>query len=154
MIVIVVRIDDRLIHGQVVEGWLKPLRIDRVIVANDLAADDDMQKMLMRLAIPEHIALSVLHLGETADAWKADKWPQERTMILVSSPSDLLELIEKGMTVRQANVGGINYSRGKVQVHETVSLDARDISAFEELDRRGVVLELRILPDDERIKIN
>ncbi|MFA5975888.1 MAG: PTS sugar transporter subunit IIB [Elusimicrobiota bacterium] len=153
MTVELVRIDDRLVHGQVVEGWLKSLRISQVVVASDSVAVDETQQALYLLAVPQGVSLICLSLAETAAAWKKHGWRTDRTLILVSSPKDALRLLEDGAPLASVNVGGIHFKEGRVQILRAISLDDQDVAALNILVTRGVILEARPLPLDEPVDL-
>lgn len=153
MPVALVRIDDRLVHGQVVEGWLKVIRATHIVVASDLVAADETQKALYLLAVPQGIKLSCLSLKDAAHAWTGDAWKKDRVLVLVSSPQDVVTLAEKGVEITSLNVGGMHYKDGRVQILKAVSVDDKDVVALKALMRRGILLEARPLPLDEPIEL-
>ena len=71
MPIVLVRIDDRLVHGQIVQGWLKNIDVNKIVVVSDSAATDDMQKMLMAMAVPIGIELEVNTVKDTIAAVSA-----------------------------------------------------------------------------------
>lgn len=154
MSVVLVRIDDRLVHGQVVEGWLKAIRATHIVVASDSVAADETQKALYLLAVPQGIQLSCLSLNETAEAWDSSSWKKGRVLVLVASPQDVLSLLLKGATIPSVNVGGLHYREGRVQILKAVSVDEQDVAVFKTLLQRGVLLEVRPLPLDDPIELN
>jgi mannose/fructose/N-acetylgalactosamine-specific phosphotransferase system component IIB len=113
MPVTLVRIDDRLVHGQVVEGWLKVIRATHIVVASDLVAADETQKALYLLAVPQGIKLSCLSLKDAAAAWGSPAWKKDRVLVLVSSPQDVLVLVENEADIPTLNVGGMHYKEGR-----------------------------------------
>lgn len=151
MTVLLVRIDDRLVHGQVVEGWLKSLRVSHVVVASDAVAADETQKALYLLAIPQGIRLSCLTVAETAQAWKGGAWKNDKVLVLASSSQDALRLLENGAPLKSINVGGLHFREGRTQVLRAVSLSDPDVESLRALAARGVILEARPLPLDEPI---
>src|SRR5438105_2539512 len=116
MPVVLVRIDDRLVHGQVVEGWLKAIHATTIAVASDQVAADETQKALYFLAVPQGIKLSCFSLKETAENWTLPAWKKEKVLVLVSSPQDVLLLSEKGATIHSVNVGGLHFREGREQI--------------------------------------
>lgn len=153
MSVVLLRIDDRLVHGQVVEGWLKSIHANRIVVASDAVSADETQKALYLLAVPQGIQLSCLSIQETAQAWSDPIWKKERVLVLVSSPQDALGLLERGAQLDSVNVGGLHYKEGRVQILKAVSVDDKDVAALRALARKGVLLEARPLPLDEPIDV-
>jgi len=153
MAVELVRIDDRLVHGQVVEGWVKALRINHLIVASDAVEADETQKALYLLAVPNGVRLTTTTLSGAAQTWKTNRWKEDRALILVSTPQDVVRLFEAGAPLKSINLGGLHYRTGRVQVLKGISLDDQDVRALKTLAASGVLLEARPLPLDEPVDI-
>jgi mannose/fructose/sorbose-specific phosphotransferase system IIB component len=141
-----IRIDDRLIHGQVVVGWSKSLNIQRLVVVNDSIAKNAMQRTLMEMAVPSNLRVSFFTVDEAAAASVgADR---ERTLVLFSTPADLLDYVEKGGRVVSVNVGGLHFTEGRRQVCKVLCVTSEDVAAFRKLRDRGIEMEIRAVPGD------
>lgn len=148
MPIVLLRIDDRLVHGQVVEGWLPQIKADLVAVVSDAAASDEVQSALMKMALPPSIGLLVLSVSAAAAALKTASAAGRRILILVPSPAEALALLKNGVAVERVNVGGLHYTVGKVQLGRALFLDEKDKDALKAIAARGVRLEGRALPAD------
>jgi|CXWL01.1.fsa_nt_gi mannose/fructose/N-acetylgalactosamine-specific phosphotransferase system component IIB len=146
--VTLLRIDDRLIHGQVVEGWVPFLKADLVVVVSDSAAEDEVQSALMKMALPPAVGLVVTRVDEAQEALSSPQISERRALVLVPGPAEALALLEKGLKVDRINVGGLHYTVGKVQLGKALFLDDKDRAALRALAARGVRLEGRSLPND------
>jgi len=144
-----VRIDDRLIHGQVVVGWVKALNIQRLVVVNDAIAKNSMQKTLMEMAVPSGLKVSFYTVEESAESCRMDAG-KEKALLLFSNPSDVLSYVQRGGPLTTINIGGMHFCEGKKQVAKTVCVSPEDVSAFKELVRMGLELEIRAVPGDAR----
>ena len=153
MSVELLRIDDRLVHGQVVEGWLKALHIKHIVVASDPVEADETQKALYFLAVPHGVEMTCLPVTQAAQAWKAQRWKKDRALVLVSTPQDAVRLFDAGAPIQSVNLGGLHYRSGRVQVLKGVSLDDADVRALKSLAAKGIMLEARPLPLDEPVDI-
>ncbi len=148
MDLLLIRIDDRLIHGQVVVGWARALSIERIIVANNSIAANAMQRTLMEMAVPSNLKVSLLTLSDASEATRGGG--TEKALLLFSNPQDVLAFIRTGGKVSSINVGGMHYCEGKRQICSIVCVDERDIHAFKELKALGLELEVRAVPGDTR----
>lgn len=146
MSIVLLRIDDRLVHGQVVEGWLPTLETDLVLVVSDAAAADPVQSALMKMALPSTIGLLVVKVGDAAAAIAAAA--ARKILILVPGPAEALALLESGVKADRINVGGLHFTVGKVQLGRALFLDEKDKNALRAISARGVRLEGRPLPSD------
>jgi PTS system mannose-specific IIB component len=153
MPIALVRIDDRLVHGQIVQGWLKNIAIDKIIVASDTVAEDLLQQTLMSMAVPAGVALEVKSVAGAIESILAGEYGVPKTMILVSNPGDVLKMIEKGAPFKSVNVGGMHFVSGKRQLMCNISVDDSDIEKLYEIYSKGIEIEGRVLPSDERINI-
>lgn len=143
-----VRIDDRLIHGQVVMAWCKTMLIDRIVVIDDKVALDFIRKMFIETVAPPGIKVSVLDVAQGIECFKKDSFAEEKLLLLVTNPVTILTLVEKGLEIGKVNIGGMSFSQGKTQVTKAVSIHDVDKQAFKELHRHGIALQIQILPHD------
>jgi mannose/fructose/N-acetylgalactosamine-specific phosphotransferase system component IIB len=152
MDITLLRIDDRLIHGQVVIGWIPHLKVQLVVVACDAAAADPTQTMLMEMAMPDEVALLVLPVAEAARRLQ-DAGDRRRALALVPGPREAVQLLELGVECTTVNVGGLHYTAGRVQLGKAIFLGEEDREALRAISRRGVALEGRALPGDAALDI-
>src|SRR5579863_9138251 len=104
MTVVHMRIDNRLIHGQVTASWGNAIRTDRLIVTNDQVARDPIQQMMLPQAA-RGIPTSVLSVEDTLQYAKSEKGQKERIFVLAKLPQDALRLLEGGLQPEEINVG-------------------------------------------------
>lgn len=142
------RVDDRLIHGQVVEGWVPYLKVDLVVIVSDAAADDEVQTALMKMALPPAMELLIVRVADAPAVLSSPQLAARRALVLVPGPVEALALVENGVAVDRINVGGLHYTVGKVQLGRALFLNDKDKAALRALAARGVRLEGRSLPTD------
>lgn len=148
MAITLLRVDDRLIHGQVVEGWLPQLGVDFVAVVSDAAAADPVQMALMKMALPPSVGLAVLTVAAAPAALSAPQAAARKILVLVPGPGEALALLEGGVAIDRINVGGLHFTVGKVQLGRALFLNDEDKAALRAIAARGVRLEGRPLPSD------
>jgi PTS system mannose-specific IIB component len=153
MPIVLIRIDDRLVHGQIVEGWLKTISIDVLLVVSDLVAKNKMQQMLMSITLPSEVIFDVKTRRAAVDAILNKQYGKKKIMILVMQPSDALYMIEKGIDIKSINVGGMHFFEGKRQLLYNIFVDNKDVESLYKIHSKGIEIEGRILPDDERKNI-
>jgi len=141
------RIDNRLIHGQVGVTWVNHLGANLVVVANDKVAEDDVQQNLMDMVLPDTIQTRFFSLQKTIDVIHKAA-PRQKIFLVVRDVHDALALKEGGVPIDHINVGNMHYEEGKKQISSTVSVDDKDIEAFKRLDELGVELDLRRVPEE------
>jgi mannose/fructose/N-acetylgalactosamine-specific phosphotransferase system component IIB len=148
------RIDDRLIHAQVVIGWGRIVKPDRIIIADDGVAASDWEKSLYMNAVSADIKVSILSLADTVDQVRGGVFDREEVILLVRGPEALLTLVDRGLEVDEVNVGGLHYREGKEKLLDHVYVSAEERNALRELVKRGITLEARALPDHEPVILN
>lgn len=148
MTVVNVRIDERLIHGQVATMWTNQLKANRIMVVNDAVAQDKVQKMALKMAVPGNVALSVLSIETAALNMVAGKYDNQRLFIILKNPEDGLRLIEKGAPIKEINVGNMSHREGNIQIKKTVSVTKENIQTFRILDKNGIKLFAQMVPND------
>lgn len=147
MPVILARIDDRLIHGQVVVGWCQKLRPDRIVLANDTIAADPWQSRVYGSSVPREIAVSILNVEAAAGKLAAGgEFSHEKVVLLAGNPQDMDQLIACGADVEEVNVGGVHFSTGKIEMLPFVYVDQGDLRAMSSLLGKGVSLQAQQVP--------
>lgn len=150
MPIILYRIDERLIHGQVVVGWGNSLRLDRIVLANDEVASNPRERELYLACVPPEIKATIHSVDEVIDLIFQDGFKKEKTILLVDSPFDILRMIEKGVQIDWVNVGGIHSRKGRQKILPYLYLSTEEISAFKKLFLMGIRCECRDVPLAEK----
>lgn len=142
---ILVRVDDRLIHGQVVIAWGGRMRPARIWVADDAIAASEWERDLLVSAAPD-ADVRVAGIAAAAAAWGEEEAAPGGAFLLVRDLSGALALHQAGARFERLNLGGLHYAPGKTKVNEYVYLDERDRDAARRLSARGVTLEVQDVP--------
>lgn len=145
--ILITRIDNRLIHGQVGVTWVNHLGANLIVVANDKVSEDEVQHNLMDMVLPDTIQARYFSLQKTIDVIHKAA-PRQKIFLVVRDVQDALKLKQGGVPIDVLNIGNMHYEEGKKQISSTVSVDEQDIADFKELDKLGVNLELRKVPSD------
>ncbi|MBC5995350.1 PTS mannose/fructose/sorbose transporter subunit IIB [Romboutsia ilealis] len=143
-----IRIDDRLIHGQVATRWSTGLGATRIMVANDEVAADEMQKSILRMVAPPGIATSIISKDTAAKNILAGKYANQKVLIVLKNPMDALDLMNKGLEITDINVGNMAKRDNTVQIKKSISVTDEEVSAFKTLMEKGVNLTARMVPDE------
>lgn len=143
--ILLTRIDNRLIHGQVATQWCGTIGANLILVANGKVANDKVRQGLMDMAAPTGVATRYFTIQKTIEIIHkaADR---QKIFIVVESPEDVLKLVEGGVDIKKVNIGNMHMSEGKKQVATTVAVDNKDLDAFKALESKGVKLEIQRVP--------
>jgi len=149
-----VRIDDRLIHGQVVLGWSRVIKPDRIAVANDRIAKNAWERRFYTASVPPHIKVSFLTLDETAVELLNNLYKNEPVLMLFECVRDVYTVIQKGVRLEEVNVGGLHHREGAEELLPYVFLTAEDRELLRELVKQGVTLRAQDIPGNSATVIN
>jgi mannose/fructose/N-acetylgalactosamine-specific phosphotransferase system component IIB len=143
---LLVRVDDRLLHGQVAVGWAASLKPARIYVVDDEAAASPWEVTLYKGSAPATADVQVLPLAAFASVWDEGRVDAPRSFVLLRSPEAALALLDAGVPFASLNVGGMRHRDGAREVLPYVWLRPEDEQALRELAARGVALVARDLP--------
>ena len=146
MKIALVRVDERLIHGQVAVAWTRVTGADQLVVISDEAANDEMQKLLLEMAVPSGTKLLILTVNEAIDRLKQDKIPGSKVILVFKKPEDILKVVQAGVEIPVVNVGGMYHKPGRQQFRKALCLSEEDIRVLKELHNAGVKLEYQVAP--------
>lgn len=146
MPVVLARVDDRLIHGQVTVGWSERLRPDRIVLASNEIAADPWQSRVYASSVPPAIAVSVVSVARAAAALRAPGAAAERTIVLTGSAAEMGDLAHLGAPLPGINLGGMHFGVGKVEMLPFVFVDRRDLEALKRLLAAGLALTAQQVP--------
>ncbi len=145
--IVLTRIDNRLIHGQVATQWASTVGANLLLVANDKVANDKFRQGLMDMAAPSFAQTRYFTLEKTINViHKASD--AQKIAIICESPSDVLTLVQGGVPITKVNIGNMHMAEGKRQVATVVAVDDKDVEAFRKLQELGVELEIRKVPSE------
>ncbi|OCG19812.1 MULTISPECIES: PTS system mannose/fructose/N-acetylgalactosamine-transporter subunit IIB [unclassified Gilliamella] len=151
MIINLVRIDDRLIHGQVTTVWTKEAKAERIIIVSDEVANDQIRSALVKQAAPPGIKVSVVSIDKAAAVYKNPKYENDTVFYLFTNPTDVLRLVNADVPIKEVNIGGMSFKEGKKQITKAVSVDENDISAFKKMHEMGINLCLKAVITDPNV---
>jgi PTS system mannose-specific IIB component/fructoselysine and glucoselysine-specific PTS system IIB component len=153
MTVALVRVDDRLVHGQVVVGWGRPLRAAFIVVIDDALATSDWEQELYRLGAPPDLTLefvSVADAGRRRAGWEADPRPG---IVLLGDVTTATALAARGVRFPHLNLGGIHHRPGRAERLPYVFLTDEEIVALRDLAQAGVEVTAQDVPATDPVPL-
>ena len=139
--IIHIRIDDRLIHGQVATQWTNDLGATRIMAINDEVATNPTLKTVLRMAAP-----SIITRETAVTNIKAGKYTGQKVLVVVKSPFDILYLIDQGLDIKTVNVGNMSARENTEHLRPTISVTPEEKEAFKELLDKGVEITTILVP--------
>jgi PTS system mannose-specific IIB component len=148
-VIALVRVDNRLLHGQILETWIPRLRIEEVVIADDEAAGSELARAAMTLCVPPELTIRVLPVAEVP--WADLAASPRRTLVLVRDVEALSRARGGGLSPVVAptlNLGNVHFGPGRRPVTPSVFLAGPEVEILRELARAGFALEARAIPSE------
>ena len=143
-----VRIDSRLLHGQVATAWRKSVRPDLIIVVSDIVSIDKLRKNMIIQAAPPGVRANVVPIKKMIEVSKDPRFGATKALVLFENPEDALKAIEGGVDIKTLNIGSMAHSEGKVAVNKVLSLNEKDVETYDKLNEMGIKFDVRKVPND------
>lgn len=143
-----VRIDNRLVHGQIIESWLPFTDARTIVVANDELAGDELRQQIMSIAIPLGVDISFVKVALIQEYLAGKKLLGKDVLVLFASCPDAMRAFESGLGFTRLNLGNLHYGPGKKQLCQHISLNKEDEACLSFLRKKGVGMDFRCIPSD------
>lgn len=150
--IVLTRIDDRLLHGQVMVSWIPFLEINEVIIIDDEYADDEFMSALIVEAAPEALNVKVLSVEDSAKYILSGD-DDSRVLLISRNIENINNLIEIGVIINKINVGGVGSLEGRKKYVNSIHMSENELNLLREISRKGIAVEIQMLPKDKAIEI-
>lgn len=152
--VVLARIDDRLIHGQVMTSWLNFTGANKIIVVDDETAADSFMKMIVTSCAPSNVKTVVYTKAEAVKYFNSNEYTdsEDKIIILAKDPETYLTLSETGI-IAKINLGGMGSRQGRTTLYKNISASPEEKKAFVELLQKGIEISIQIVAEDNKIDI-
>jgi len=147
------RVDDRFIHGQILEAWIPHTKASGLVVVNDDLAEDFFQKTIMSMAVPDRICLKIVSVADFAALLDDRELRSKSVMLIAASVADVHALWRQGLAIKRLNLGNIAASDGARQLSFSVWLKQDDIPLLSEMLAAGVNINLQAVPREREIDL-
>ncbi len=151
--VLFIRIDDRLIHGQVVEGWVNFLKANSILVADDQLAGNALQRSILEISVPLGLKVFIGNVAEICARVRSAAATRERAILLFSKPAAVLRAMELGLPCTELNIGGMHFVPGKRKLIDVLAVDDEDLDALKAISARGVKVTVQTVPSQKPLAL-
>lgn len=142
------RIDNRLVHGQIIEAWLPFTNARFIVVANDELAEDELRQQIMSIAIPLGVDIAFVEVNKAQAFLSGKAMVGKDVLVLFASCPDARRAFEAGLNFSRLNLGNMHYGPGKKQVCQHIALSKEDEACLNFLKSKQVALDYRCVPSD------
>ena len=156
--VLLLRVDHRMMHGQVAFSWTQNLGADCILIANDAVASDELRKTTMKLAKPQGVKLVIKNVEDGIIALNSGVTDKYKLFIVVESVEDAYKIASKVKSIQEINLGGIKSREGSRNISKTINLteeeekqEEKKMRMLRKLTEKGIEIEIRQLPADSKI---
>lgn len=148
-----IRVDDRLIHGQVCTAWLHAYsNVTHVLVVDDKTSQDPFMQTMFELLIPKGISIEIKSIDDAVNEIKTGL--PKPTMMIVKTPATIKALIDKGVNIDFFNIGGMGMTGKRYKFYRNISADDEERALLKELVDKGVKIEIQIIPAQENFDVS
>lgn len=144
------RVDHRLLHGQVAFSWTQYVGADCILIANDSVPNDELRKTTIKLAKPPSVKLVIKNINDSIEAIKSGVTDKYQLFIVVESVNDAWRLVEALPGIKSINLGGIKAQEGSKNISKAINLLPEEIEQLKALVRKDVEVEIRLVPNDRK----
>lgn len=145
-----VRVDDRLIHGQVVTQWVKVFNAQQIVVIDNQVAQDKMQKNVLKFAAPPEIKVSIYSVDKAVEVWNKNQFGNQSVFVLFRDVEQIAELQEKGVTFPEITIGQMAIINDRKQVYKQVGMSESEAQTLMDIEKKGVSLYFQMQPTDRK----
>lgn len=143
------RIDDRLVHGQVMTQWVQYTKANEVLIVDDAVAEDSFLQMVMKASMPSSIALKVQNEKQAVN-YLTETSKDEKIILLVKTPTTLDRLTDAGVELLTVNVGGIGSKAGRKKLYKNIAASEEERQAFRNLLQKGIDVFFQVIITESR----
>lgn len=147
------RVDDRFIHGQILEAWIPHTRATGLVVVNDALAGDFFQKTIMSMAVPDRICLKIVSVADFEALLDDCELRSKSVMLIAASVDDVHALWRQGLAIKKLNLGNMAACDGARQLSFSVWLKEHDIVLLGEMLDAGIDINLQAVPREREIDL-
>lgn len=143
-----IRIDSRLIHGQVITKWVKKASAEGIVIIDDDLAKDEFMSNIYKMAAPKNIDINMYTVDEVVKLWNDDKMGNNNILVLFKNVDTCYRAHQQGFPIKELQIGGLPNCPGRITVYKAVSFDKQDIDYLHEIEDNGAKIILQITPEE------
>ncbi|MCI8376493.1 MAG: PTS transporter subunit IIB [Lachnospiraceae bacterium] len=148
------RLDERLIHGQVATFWSRSLSVTRIMVIGDEIVQDAIGRGALKATVPVGVKLSILTVESACKKLNAGNYVGQRVFVVVNKPETILQMIESGVKLKEVNIGNMGKKEGRETVKKSVYCTPDEKAKILSIEKKGIPVYAQMVPNDEKKKFS
>ena len=150
---VLIRIDDRLIHGQVVTQWIKDTNGNRILIIDDELVNNRMMQRILKAAAPPGIKVEVMTVDDAVTELKKDAAQGENIVILVKYPEVLERMLDAGISMKKIVLGGMGLTADRKKFNKNVAASEEEVACMKRIVSKGVTMEFQLVPAERAVNV-
>lgn len=150
--IVFTRIDDRLIHGQVMTAWVHETKANEIVIIDNDVAKDDFLKMIMTSSAPTGIKVLIL-TQDSAIKYLKEEADDNKIIVLAKTPNVIMNIIDGGVEISKLNVGGMGARKDRTQLYRNISASDEERNYFDKIIQSGTEVFIQVIPEEKSINI-
>jgi len=151
--IVLTRIDDRLIHGQVVTAWIKQYPVNQILIVDDELSTNRLMERIYTAAAPIGVEIGIKSVRDAISFLLEDQVPGENYLILVKVPEVIEALLDGGVSFNKVILGGMGAKTGRKTFNRNVSASSEEVESFQRIIGRGTEIFYQLVPNDKAVNI-
>ncbi len=151
--IVLVRVDSRLVHGQILEAWIPYTKAEALLVVDDEVEKNLLKRSVMEMAVPSSIEIDFSSVQDAARNYKNGGFTKKKLIVLFSSVRDAKSAFDSGFQYDCLNLGNMHFCEGKVQVSANLCVGLNDTTEIERLSKEGVSIDTRSVPGERKLEL-
>lgn len=149
-----IRVDHRLLHGQVIYSWLKAVECDTIFVINDDVANNEARKNALRMVKPADKKLVMKSVDDAIKAIESGVTDKYKMFVVFSNIDDLTKFVLSVKDIESVNLGGTLSTKDSKMYFPQINLEDKDVESLKKIIEKGIEVECRLVPSDTKIVVN
>lgn len=151
--VALVRVDDRLVHGQVMTSWVKATSANKIMVVDDEVAQNDLMRTVLKGVVPSQVKLGIFSIDKAVDRLKKGFKPDDRVIMLTKTPETVWKIQQAGISIAALNIGGMGIGAGRTTLYQNIACSDSERAAMRGLIEAGCDVTIQITADDSKVNV-
>ena len=148
------RIDSRLIHGQVITKWSNKISATRIVVVNDALSKDEFMADIYVMAAPPGMTVDVISIDDFVANANGGKYDKGNVLVLFRGIEDCKSVVDKGITFKQVQIGGLGSGNGRTSVVKGISIDEKDAQDLLSIQNIGTEVTFQVTPEEKKLSLD
>lgn len=148
-----IRVDFRLMHGQVIANWLNQVEGDSIMIVNKKLANDPFMGNVYKMAAPKGVKVNIMDLDKAMDRINSEKYAKRKLIVLFKSVTDAKEAFDRGFPMKELQIGGLGSGNDRVQITNQIYLNKADTEKLLAINGKGVKVYLQAVPKESAVGI-